>query len=123
MAHPDKRSAFDKAMAELQSKMYLVKIGEFYDPFTFLWDVVERRFSEEIKLSQHLDEDAARQNILQRYFDNVWVSNPLLIKRLFGWEFHEIENTLRVLISNNSIVDDVKIEHEQKLFYASSRLK
>ena len=49
MAHPNKRAAFDKAMAELQSKMYLVKIGEFYDPFTFLWDLVERRFEDEIQ--------------------------------------------------------------------------
>ncbi len=123
MAHPNKRAEFDKAMAELQSKMYIVKIAEFYDPFTFLWDLVERRFEEEIRISQKMSEAHAREKILQRYFDNVWVSNPLLIKRLFGWESQEIENTLKALISKNIIVDNVKIEHEKKSFYGTSTLK
>lgn len=123
MAHPNKRAEFDKAMAELQSKMYIVKIAEFYDPFTFLWDLVERRFENEILISHKMSEKQTREKILQRYFDNVWVSNPLLIKRLLGWESQEIENTLNALISKNIIVDDVHIENEKKLFYGSSRLK
>ncbi len=123
MAHPDKRSAFDKAMAELQSKMYIAKIGEFYDPFTFLWDVVERRFEEEIKLSHQVDEDTARQNILQRYFENVRVSNPLLIKRLFGWTPEAISHTLDDLVAQDFLFDDILIEGEKKPFYGVKQLK
>jgi len=117
MAHPDKRAEFDKAMAELQSKMYIVKIAEFYDPFTFLWDVMDHRFSDEIQLSKKLSEDEAHEKILQRYFENIWVSNVILIKRLFGWESEEIEQTLNALIIKNIIVPDVKIENDSKLFY------
>lgn len=122
LAHPDNRPAFDKAMAELQAKLYIVKIGEFYDPFTFLWDMVERRFAEEIVRSQALTFSSARKSILQQYFKLLYVSNSILIGRLFGWETDEIDEALSSLYEQGTI-QPVEIKGEKRAFWAVSDLK
>lgn len=123
LSHPDKRAAFDRAMAELQQRMYIVKIAEFYDPFTFLWDLVERRFAEEIELSRRLNETQARERILAQYFTLLWVSNAVRIKRLFGWPNDAIEHTLESLKSQNVLADDLAIAGERRPFWGVSSLK
>ncbi|MBN1481978.1 hypothetical protein EH223_06605 [candidate division KSB1 bacterium] len=122
MAHPAKRAVFDKAMAELQGKMYIVKIAEFYDPFTFLWDILDRRFEREIALSAALSYAQAREKILRRYFENVWISQPVFIHRLFGWTPEEIEKSLYELLNQGVIVDSIHIAGEKKTFYGLAQL-
>jgi hypothetical protein len=123
MAHPGKRALFDRAMAELQSKMYIVKIAEFYDPFTFLWELMDNRFHAEITASTKLSENQAREMILARYFANTWISNPTLIRRLFGWEKSDIERTLKNLLDSGTIIDNIVIADEKKPFFGVHTLK
>ncbi|MBN1560845.1 winged helix DNA-binding domain-containing protein [candidate division KSB1 bacterium] len=122
MAHPHKRAAFDRAMAELQSKMYIVKIAEFYDPFTFLWELLDRRFASEISAAAKLSSDAAREKIVVRYFKNLWVSEPASMGRLFGWERPDIGKTLASLLEKGIITENVEIEGEKQRFFAISSL-
>ena len=84
MANPQKRTAFDRAMAELQMNMFVTKIAEFYDPFTFLWDLFTNRYPDEIKISGRINKKQARKAILQKYFTIIYISHPDEIKRLFG---------------------------------------
>lgn len=121
-SHPQRRAAFDKAMAELQSRMYVVKIAEFYNPFTFLWDLVDKRFADEIKAAPNISQDAARKYILKKYFQTVLVANPVSIQRLFGWERPDIDSALHALLADGWIVDDFLIKDEKKAFYASSQI-
>lgn len=118
MAHPKQRYEFDQAMAELQTKMFIVKIGEFYDPFTFLWDLVPNRFSEEVAQSQSLNETQAYMSILEKYFQNVLVSNEIQIQRMFGWPKGLILRKLEELLDKKFIIGDVKIENEKGVWYA-----
>lgn len=119
-SHPQRRAAFDKAMAELQMKMYIVKISEFYDPFTFLWDLVDNRFVEEIEAAQKITQPQARKLILEKYFQIVLVSKPLSIQRLFGWTKPDIDLALSRLLKDGIIRDDFLIKNEKKPFYAIS---
>ncbi len=121
MSNPKKRSEFDRAMAELQMKMYIVKIAEFYDPFTFLWELTSVRFDEEIKTAQRLTLDQARQNILQQYFRLLWVSNATAANRLFGWSVHGIESHLQQLLAEG-FLDVIFVQHEKRPYYALKSL-
>jgi hypothetical protein len=123
MSNPDKRSAFDAAMAELQSKLYVVKIGEFYDPFTFLWDLVERRFADEISASTSLGVDQAREAILLRYFKALWVAGPKSIERLFAWSPVDVGSTLDRLVEKNLLTDQIQIDGEKALFFGLSEMR
>jgi len=118
MSHPKQRYAFDQAMAELQMKMYLLKIAEFYDPFTFLWDLVPNRFPAEVQQSNQLSLDAARFKILQQYFKNVIVANLQHIQRLFGWSKEQIESALEALQQKDIITNAVEIAGEKGRWFA-----
>jgi len=111
--NPQKRYQFDRAMAELQMKMFIVKIAETYDPFMFVWDLVERRFSEETAIAKTIKAEDARSNILRKYFQNVFVSNPNGIQRLFGWGQAEINAALDKLKKRDEI-HDILIDGEKK---------
>lgn len=104
MAHPHKRTAFDRAMAELQSKLYIVKIAEFYDPFTFLWERLDSRFADEIAAAQNLTEEAAREKIVTRYFQNVWVSESASLVRLFDWQPSDSGKILDSLLERGILI-------------------
>jgi len=121
--HPKKRYEFDRGMAELQMKMYVVKIAEFYDPFTFLWELVPKYFAKEIRLSR-LDTPAiARKKILMQYFENLLVSNATLIHRLFGWEKGIVVALLEQLVVENILRDDIKVEGTGARWFALKDFK
>ena len=105
---PQKRYEFDQGIAELQMKMYMVKIAEFYDPFTFLWDLVPNQFPEAIQLASQISEDDARREILKKYFENVFVANTSQIIRLFAWPKQVTEEIL-ALLRDEGFLMDVKI--------------
>ena len=111
--NPQKRYQFDRAIAELQMKMFVVKIAETYDPFMFVWDLVERRFSEETAIAKTIKAEDARKTILRKYFENVIVSNSIRIQRLFGWGQAEINSALADLREQNEI-HDIFIDGEKK---------
>lgn len=123
MANPDKRLAFDSAMAELQSRFYVVKIGEFYDPFTFLWDLVDRRFADEISASAKLDADQAREKILLCYFQTLRVSSPQAVARLFSWSPVEVQSALKRLVEKGLLTNQIQIAGEKALFFGLSEMR
>jgi len=123
MAHPHKRAAFDKAMAELQHKMYVVKIGEFYNPFTFLWDLVDHRYESEIHIAKTITARQARRTLLLQYFRLVWISSVREIRRLFEWNESEVTECLSTLQQDNKIKNDIEIKDEKYPFYGVSELK
>jgi len=123
MARPGKRAAFDRAMAELQMNMFVTKIAEFYEPFTFLWDLFTNRYPDEIKIAGQITKKQARTDILQKYFTINLISHPNEIKRLFGWPKGDIDAVLRHLLDKGSILEDIKIKNEKFTFYGHAALK
>ncbi len=121
MSHPRKRAEFDRAMAELQMKMYVVKIDEFYDPFSFLWDLVSSRFQPEIEIARSLSLEAARENILRQYFRLRWVSDAAACRRLFNWPV-EVVQTLLEQLQQQGFLRRVKVENERKEVYGLADL-
>ena len=99
--------------------MYIVKIAEFYDPFTFLWEVMDKRFAAEINASRRMTEAQAREQILARYFQVRWVAGERDIQRLFAWNMDDIQETLPSLQRKGIIVDDLTPKGKKKLWAAS----
>ncbi len=110
LSNPDRRSDFDKAMTELQMKMFVLKIGEFYDPFTFLWDLFNNRFEEIFESISTLSIQDAYFQILKKYFETVLVSDAKSIIRLFRWNTLAVEQTLQKLTDQQVIRYPVTIK-------------
>ncbi|MBC7187898.1 MAG: winged helix DNA-binding domain-containing protein [Calditrichaeota bacterium] len=119
LASPAQRYEFDRAMAELQMKLYIVKVAELYEPFTFVWDLVVRRFAAEVERARDMEPQQARTKILEKYFSTVLVSSPLHIARLFDWEPHAIRQALAELHAQGKVME-VDIEGESRNWLLSA---
>jgi len=104
LGHPQQRYEFDQAIAELQAKMYLLKVAEFYEPFTFLWDLLPNQFPQLIEQAASISRETALKKILNQYFSVVWVADIIQIQRVFGWDKNEIQTISTELIREGSLV-------------------
>ena len=112
------RAEFDKAIAELQRKLFVVKVAEHYDPFTFEWETVLRRFPNETRKARHISPEHARQKILQKYFENQLIATVASIRRLFGWKKQEVYRSLGQLRAAGIITSDVLVDGRDGKYYA-----
>lgn len=119
LARPGQRSEFDRAMAELQMKLLVVKVAELYEPFTFVWDLVVRRFSREVEIARGLESQQARLAILEKYFSAVLVSSEAQITRLFAWDPAHVQQALAAMQAAQQVTE-VSIEGEKKRLFLSS---
>jgi len=111
------RAAFDKAIAELQTKMFIVKVAEEYEPFTFVWAPLTRVFPAEVRRARRISADEARAVILEQYFLSQFVGTVTSIQRLFRWNKQEIFQALGTLVNRGAVRTDIEIEGKDHRYY------
>lgn len=104
------RIAFDNAMTELQMKMYVVKVAEHYDHFTFEWSLVHKVFARQIRKVRRVTVEEARAHILQQYFKNQLIGSVRSISTLFSWEKKHVFQTLGTLMNKGVITSNVVVD-------------
>ena len=78
-------SAFERAMAELQRRMWVVKTEERYDPsFSYRWDLLDEWMPDETKRARDISREDAAYGILRRYLEAAFYTTPRLAASLFG---------------------------------------
>ena len=83
-AQPKMRGEFDRAMKELQEKFLALKVEERYDPFTYVWDTVEHRWSEAVREARTLSSAEAAYRVMRRYFEIAGFGNERAVARVLG---------------------------------------
>jgi DNA-binding PadR family transcriptional regulator len=114
----DERGSFDKAITELQAKMFIVKVAEESDPFSFVWAPFTRAFGQQVRKARRISPETARQRLLEQYFKNRFIGSVESIQNLFRWGKQTIYQTLGKLVQNGTITPNVKIHGTDKRFYA-----
>ena len=95
MLEPGKTREFERAMAELQQGLWIVKTEERYEPsFSYRWDLLERWLPEEVAEGRGLGRAAALDRVVARYLGGAIYSTPARIARLF--DFGPAETALAV---------------------------
>jgi len=111
------RGAFDKAITELQTEMYIVKVEEQHEPFTFVWAPLRSVFPRQLKKAGRIQPEVARFRILEQYFRNQLVSSVDAIHRLFRWDRQLIYQTLGRLTEKSVITGGVKLQGSDRRYY------
>ena len=96
-AQPGRRAEFDRAMAELQEKFLAFKVEERYEPFTYVWDTVEHRWSDAIGAARALTPRSAAHQLVHRYFQIAAFGNERAIARVLGIGQELVEAAARKL--------------------------
>jgi hypothetical protein len=110
MRDPDRTAVFDRAMAELQRALWIVKVEEIYDPdFYYRWDLLDNWLPGPIRASLDLSRERAVERLLATYLQNAAVSQPRFLAGLFGIRMVEAESALR------SLEGDGRIRREQRI--------
>lgn len=104
---------FDRALAELQEGLKIVKVG-ISDAnrwgYAYVYDLFLRRFPHIPELARRISTDQAMQTLLLRYLHNVVVQPEGATQRLFRWEAWEWERLLTRLTAKGLLRRGVRVE-------------
>lgn len=103
--HGAERTAeFDRAMAELQRGLWIVKVEEVYDPdFYYRWDLLDNWLPEPLAASHDLGRDAAVQRLLAAYLRGAGAAQTRFLAGLLGLSLAEVEAGLEALDANGMV--------------------
>jgi hypothetical protein len=111
------RPLFDKAVTELQEKMYIAKVAEEHTPFSFVWAPLRKCYSDQVRAARRIAVDTARVTILRRYFHNQLLASVPAIHRLFRWQKQEVFRALGTLVRDGAISPNASIAGEPGRYY------
>jgi hypothetical protein len=106
MLEPSKTREFERAMAELQQGLWVVKTEERYEPtFSYRWDLVEAWLPEAVRAGRRLSRRAALEQLVARYLAAAVFTRPPLLARLFGVAPAEVHAAVARLARRGAVVE------------------
>jgi len=110
MLEPGKTREFERAMAELQQGLWIVKTEERYEPsFSYRWDLLERWLPEQVAEGRGLGRAAALDRVIARYLGGAVYSTPKRMARLFGFGPAETALAVARLARAGRVSKDVEV--------------
>jgi hypothetical protein len=99
LLHPTRTREFERAMAELQAGLWVVKTEERYEPtFSYRWDLVEAWLPEATAAGRRLSRAAALDRLVTRYLAGAVYTREVLLARLLGVPRAEVTATVARLV-------------------------
>lgn len=109
-AQPKMRAEFDRAMKELQEKFLALKVEERYDPFTYVWDTMNHRWSEALREARTLARGEAAYRIVRRYFEIAGFGSERAVARVLALEPALVEGAARRLTRERRLRRGMRVE-------------
>ncbi len=95
---PGATREFERAVAELQQALFVVKVEERYEPtFSYRWDLLEAWLPEAVRAGRRLGRPAAVRQLLARYLAGAGWGSVAGLARLFGLPRHEVGGAVGAL--------------------------
>ncbi len=111
MLDSHKTREFERAMAELQQGLWLVKTEERYEPtFSYRWDLVEAWLPEAVAEGRRLGRATAIGHLIDRYTRGAAFTNERLLARLFGVRREEVAGAVRRLVETDALRADCVVD-------------
>jgi len=106
----DRTREFERAMTELQRKLWVVKTEEIYEPsFCYRWDLLENWLPEQVRRGDALSRGEALVQVVRTHLTHVVASQERIMARLFDVSLREVERALGVLAAEGLIRAGVSI--------------
>lgn len=108
---PSKTRAFERAMAELQQGLWVVKTEERYEPtFSYRWDLLEAWLPAAVAAGRRLARDAAIERLIERYARGAVFTSERLLARLFGLPMDEVARAVARLEARKALRRGVVVD-------------
>lgn len=110
MLESSKTREFERAMAELQQGLWVVKIEERYEPtFSYRWDLLEAWLPELVGEGRRIPRGRAVETLFERYARSAVFTTVPLMARLFGLQRDEVEQSVGRLVRRGALVPDCSV--------------
>lgn len=110
LAAPEATPLFERTMAELQRRMWVVKTEERYDPsFSYRWDLLDEWLPDEVDKARGIPRHEAAHGILGRYLRAAFYTTPRLAASLFGLPGDLVEAAADRLVQEGRAAADRRI--------------
>ncbi len=111
MLQPGKTREFERAMAELQQGLWVVKTEERYEPtFSYRWDLLEAWLPDAVAEGRRMRREGAVERVVERYVRGAVYTNERLLARLFGLRAEEVERALARLVATKALRAGCEVE-------------
>jgi len=111
MLEPSKTREFERAMAELQQGLWVVKTEERYEPtFSYRWDLVEAWLPGAVAEGRRLSRERALERLIERYTRGAIFSNERVLARLFGLRAEEVTRVVGRLVTTGALRADCIVD-------------
>lgn len=95
LLEPSRTREFERAMAELQQGLWLVKSEERYEPtFSYRWELVEAWLPERVAEGRRLGRATALDRLVGRYVAGAVFTTPARLRRLLGVPASELDASI-----------------------------
>jgi hypothetical protein len=103
---PHRTHEFERAMAELQAGLWIVKTEERYEPtFSYRWDLLEAWLPEPVADGRRLARDRALEHLIGRYAGAAVFTRERALQRLLGLPAAEIGRAVRALVARGGLTE------------------
>ena len=110
LLEPRHTREFERAMAELQQGLWIVKVEERYEPtFSYRWDLLEAWLPEPVADGRRLGRDAAVEHLIARYLGGAVYSREPLLSRLVRLSPTDVRRALDRLARRGVVRGDVPV--------------
>jgi hypothetical protein len=111
MLEPSKTREFERAMAELQQGLWLVKSEERYEPtFSYRWDLLETWLPDKVAEGRRLSRETAVSGLIERYTRGAVFTTERQLARLFGLASDEVARAVKTLARARAVRADCAID-------------
>jgi hypothetical protein len=108
LLEPSRTREFERAMAELQQGLWVVKSEERYEPsFSYRWELVEAWLPERVAEGRRLSRAAALDRLIGRYATGAVFTTPARLRRLLGLPAAEVEASVGRLVQRGALAEVV----------------
>jgi hypothetical protein len=99
LLEPSRTREFERAMAELQQGLWVVKSEERYEPsFSYRWELVEAWLPDLVAAGRRLRRPAALDRLIGRYVAGAAYTTPARLRRIFAVPAAEVEASVARLV-------------------------
>jgi len=106
LLEPGRTHEFERAMAELQRGLWIVKSEERYEPtFSYRWDLLEAWLPEEAAEGRRMPRAVALDAVISRYAKAAVFTRLPLLRRLFGVPATEAGTSVTRLAARGVLVE------------------
>ena len=110
MLEPRTTREFERAVAELQQALFVVKVEERYEPtFSYRWDLLEAWLPDAVRAGRRLPRRAALRHLVLRYLGGAGWASARDVARLFGLGRGEVEQALAALARAGLVATDLRV--------------